>query len=78
MCVSLEHFNALSILVKRKNNARGISFICDTILQYRVYFHCLKNCTSHAVISNCTNQADLLSAWKCSASKELCGSKSKA
>lgn len=42
MCMSLEHFNTLSILVKKKNNARGISFIYDTILQYRAYFHCLK------------------------------------
>lgn len=42
MYMSLEHFNTLSILVKKKNNSRGICFICDTILQYRAYFHCLK------------------------------------
>lgn len=40
--MSLEHVNTLRILVKKKNNARGISFICDTILQYRAYSHCLK------------------------------------
>lgn len=40
--MSLEHFNTLSTLVKKKNNAREISFICDTILQHRAYFHCLK------------------------------------
>lgn len=40
--MSLEHLKTLSILVKKKSNARGMSFICDTILQSRAYFHCLK------------------------------------